>query len=153
VTGSGISWAICTSAPRPFRQLHQQPTNSVFTGRIPVLLPKQQCQSTEGKAQKATENCSKRYTSITFTPPYYTAKWGQKLVPIPTIPTPPISILTSSPQGWPPSPSPLTVSSSPPCPHCSCPHSHPQLTKFSSKYFQTVLLLFVFNKHHTIILH
>jgi len=42
VGGSGISWAICKSAPR------QYPTSQIFfTGRLPFLPPKQQCQSTE----------------------------------------------------------------------------------------------------------
>jgi len=39
VSGSGISWAICKSAPHP---------SIVFTGRMPFLLPNQQRQSTEG---------------------------------------------------------------------------------------------------------
>jgi len=43
---SGISWAMCKSAPRS-RQTHQHPT-TCFTGRMPFLLPNQQRQSTEG---------------------------------------------------------------------------------------------------------
>jgi len=48
VSGSGISWAVCKSARR-FRQLTTKaPHHSVFTGRMPVLSPNQQRQSTEG---------------------------------------------------------------------------------------------------------
>ena len=49
VSGSGISWAICKSAPRS-RQITMPATHhSVFTGRMPFLPPNQQRQSTEGK--------------------------------------------------------------------------------------------------------
>ena len=34
VSGSGISWTICKSAPRS-RQPHQHPTTQFFTGRVP----------------------------------------------------------------------------------------------------------------------
>ena len=47
VSGSGICWAICKSAPHP-RQPHQHPTTQFFTGRMPFLTPNQQRQSTEG---------------------------------------------------------------------------------------------------------
>ena len=47
VSGSGICWAICKSAPHP-RQPRQHPTTQFFTGRMPFLAPNQQCQSTEG---------------------------------------------------------------------------------------------------------
>jgi len=40
VSGSGICWAICKSAPHP--------TTQFFTGRMPFLPPNQQRQSTEG---------------------------------------------------------------------------------------------------------
>jgi len=43
VSGSGISWAICKSAPP-----RQHPTAQFFTGRMPFLPPNQQRQSTEG---------------------------------------------------------------------------------------------------------
>jgi len=43
VSGSGISWAICKSAPRS-----RQITTQFFTGRMPFLPPNQQRQSTEG---------------------------------------------------------------------------------------------------------
>ena len=48
VSGSGICWAICKSAPCP-RQPRQYPTTQFFTGRMPFLPPNQQRQSTEGK--------------------------------------------------------------------------------------------------------
>jgi len=47
VSGNGICWAICKSAPHP-RQPCQHPTTQFFTGRMPFLPPNQQCQSTEG---------------------------------------------------------------------------------------------------------
>ena len=47
VSGNGICWAICKSAPHP-RQPRQHPTTQFFTGRMPFLPPNQQCQSTEG---------------------------------------------------------------------------------------------------------
>ena len=47
VSGSGISWAICKSAPRS-RQTTTPATHRFFTGRMPFLLPNQQRQSTEG---------------------------------------------------------------------------------------------------------
>ena len=49
VSGSGISWAICKSAPRSRQITMPAPHYSVFfTGRMPFLSPNQQCQSTEG---------------------------------------------------------------------------------------------------------
>ena len=47
VSGSGICWAICKSAPHP-RQPRQHSTTRFFTGRMPFLMPNQQRQSTEG---------------------------------------------------------------------------------------------------------
>ena len=48
VSGSGISWAICKSAPR-LRQITKPASHhSVLTGGMPFLLPSQQHQSTEG---------------------------------------------------------------------------------------------------------
>ena len=49
VSGSGISWAICKSAPRSRQIPCQHPTAQFFTGRMPFLPPNQQRQSTEGK--------------------------------------------------------------------------------------------------------
>jgi len=48
VSGSGISLAICKSAPRSRQTTMPAPHHSVFTGRMPFLPPNQQCQSTEG---------------------------------------------------------------------------------------------------------
>ena len=48
VSGSGISWAICKSAPRSRQITMPAPHQSVFTGRMPFLPPNQQPQSTEG---------------------------------------------------------------------------------------------------------
>ena len=56
VSGSGISWAICKSAPRS--------TTQFFTGWMPFLPPNQQHQSTEGK----TFTNSSDYVTI-LTPP------------------------------------------------------------------------------------
>ena len=48
VSGSGISWDICKSAPHSRQITTPAPHRSVFTGRMPLLPPKQQRQSTEG---------------------------------------------------------------------------------------------------------
>ena len=49
VSGSGISWAICKSAPRSIQITTPAPHHSVFfTGRMPFLPPNRQHQSTEG---------------------------------------------------------------------------------------------------------
>ena len=48
VSGSGVSWAICKSAPRSRQITTPAPHHSVFTGRMPFLPPNQQRQSTEG---------------------------------------------------------------------------------------------------------
>jgi len=65
VSGSGICWAICKSAPHP-RQPHQVtniPPLSFFTGRMPFLPPNQQHQSTEGKS---TEKIDYHNLSFSF---------------------------------------------------------------------------------------
>ena len=49
VSGCGISWDICKSAPCSRQITMPAPHCSVFTGRMPFLPPNQQCQSTEGK--------------------------------------------------------------------------------------------------------
>ena len=49
VGGSGISWAICKSAPCSRQITMPAPHRSVFTGRMPFLPPNQEHQSTEGK--------------------------------------------------------------------------------------------------------
>ena len=51
VSSSGISWAICKSAPYSRHITMPAPHHSVFTGRMPFLLPNQQHQSTEGAAR------------------------------------------------------------------------------------------------------
>ena len=48
VSGSGISWAICNSAPRCRQTTMPAPQHSLFKGRMPFLPPNWQCQSTEG---------------------------------------------------------------------------------------------------------
>jgi len=47
VSGTGISWAIRKSAPRPRQIPRQHPTTHFFTGQMPFLPPHQQHQSTE----------------------------------------------------------------------------------------------------------
>ena len=42
VSGSGISWAICKSAPRSRQITMPAPHHLVFTGRMPFLPPNQQ---------------------------------------------------------------------------------------------------------------
>jgi len=67
VSGSGTCLAICKSAPHP-RQPRQHPTTQFFTGRMPLLPPNQQSQSTEGnskhwiqkeKTEYKNQTCSK----------------------------------------------------------------------------------------------
>jgi len=48
MSGSGISRAICKSAPRSRQIIMPAPHHSLFTGRIPFVPPNQQRQSTEG---------------------------------------------------------------------------------------------------------
>jgi len=48
VSASGISWAICKSAPRSRQITTPAPTTQFFAGRMVFLPPKQQRQSTEG---------------------------------------------------------------------------------------------------------
>ena len=47
MSGSGISWAICKSAPRSGQITVPAPQHSFFTGRMPFLPPNQQRQRTE----------------------------------------------------------------------------------------------------------
>ena len=47
VSSSGISWAICKSAPCSRLTPCQHPTTQFFTDRMPFLPPNQQLQSTE----------------------------------------------------------------------------------------------------------
>jgi len=55
MSGSGISWAVCKSAPLSRQTTHQHPTTQLFTGRMPFLPPNQQRQSTEAR-QKNSQN-------------------------------------------------------------------------------------------------
>ena len=48
VSGSGISWAICKSAPHSRQITMPAPNTQFFTGRMPFLPSNQQRQSTEG---------------------------------------------------------------------------------------------------------
>ena len=50
VSGSGISWAICKSAPGSRQITMPAPHQSVFACQMPFLPPNQQHQSTEGIA-------------------------------------------------------------------------------------------------------
>ena len=53
MSSSGISWAICKSAPRSRQTTTPAyPPLCFFTGRMPFLPPSQQCQSTEGMSSK-----------------------------------------------------------------------------------------------------
>jgi len=56
VSGDGISWAICKSAPCSRQIPHQLLTAQFFTGRMPFLPPNQQRQSTEGLMQSVYLN-------------------------------------------------------------------------------------------------
>jgi len=49
VSGSGISWAICKSAPPSRQTTMPAPHHSVFYRPVAFLPANQQCQSTEGK--------------------------------------------------------------------------------------------------------
>ena len=78
VSGSGISWAICKSAPRSRQITTPTPHRSVFfTGWMPILPPNQQCQSTEGKMRHiAVANyciCRKQSIALTHTHTHLTA--------------------------------------------------------------------------------
>ena len=48
MSGSGISWAICKSAPRSRQITTPAPHHADFTRQMPFLPPNQQRQSTEG---------------------------------------------------------------------------------------------------------
>ena len=63
VSGGGISWAICKSAPRSRQITMPAPHHSVFTGRMPFLPPNQQRQSTEGKGYHRLHNGHKNHNS------------------------------------------------------------------------------------------
>ena len=78
MSGSGIRWAICKSAPCSRQTTTPAPHHSVFTGRMPFLPPNQQRQSTEGTNTNITKstffflnivilNYRKRQTSFKIT--------------------------------------------------------------------------------------
>jgi len=54
VSGSGISWVMCKSAPLTRQITMPESYHSVFTGWMPFLLPNQQRQSTEGTSTEGT---------------------------------------------------------------------------------------------------
>ena len=56
VSGSGISWAICKSAPCSRQITTPTPHHPIFTGQMPFLPPNQQRQSTEGTKPLFTTN-------------------------------------------------------------------------------------------------
>ena len=60
MSGSGISWAICKSAPRSRQITMPAPHRCVFTGRMPFLPPSQQRQSTEGNNNNINNNNKKK---------------------------------------------------------------------------------------------
>jgi len=70
MSGSGISWAICKSAPRSRQITTPAPHHSVLRGWMPFLPPKQQHQSIEGR-KKITQ--SKQPTQCTCYGAIYTA--------------------------------------------------------------------------------
>jgi len=53
VSGSGICWAICKSAPHP-RQPRQHPTTQFFTGWMPFCRPTNSVKALKATALKAT---------------------------------------------------------------------------------------------------
>ena len=66
VSGSGISWAICKSAPSSRQITMPAPQCSVFfTGRMPFLPPNQQCQTTL-KALVSNKNCKNVISTLLF---------------------------------------------------------------------------------------
>ena len=69
MSGSGISWAICKSAPRS-RQITMPALHysSLFTGQMPFLPHNQQCQSTEGNLRPRTRSyiCFTEFTDYTL---------------------------------------------------------------------------------------
>jgi len=58
-SSTGISWAVCKSAPRSRQITMPAPHHSVFTGQMPFLPPNQQHQSTECSTTRnySHQNC------------------------------------------------------------------------------------------------
>ena len=68
MSGSGISWAVCKSAPRSRQITTPAPHRSVFTGRVPFLPPNQQRQSTvQYTSTETAANISGRSTMSRMT--------------------------------------------------------------------------------------
>jgi len=101
VSGSGISWAICKSAPSSRQITTPAPHHSVFTGRMPFLPPNQQRQSTEGKLYAydcrksctfgagSFDNCSRRIrrsSSISWSSLDELSEWGSQRLTLPSTP-------------------------------------------------------------------
>ena len=101
VSGSGISWAICKSAPSSRQITMPAPHHSVFTGRMPFLPPNQQRQSTEGKLYAydcrksctfgagSFDNCSRRIlrsSSISWSSLDELSEWGSQRLTLPSTP-------------------------------------------------------------------
>ena len=61
MSGSGIIWAICKSAPRSRQITMQALHHAVFYFQMPFLLPNQQRQNTEGRQKKNYWNSKKSY--------------------------------------------------------------------------------------------
>ena len=66
VSGSGISWAICKSAPCSRQTPTLAPHHSVFADQMPFLPPNQQCQSIEGNRLHWRTNRIPAMKSMTF---------------------------------------------------------------------------------------
>jgi len=71
VSGSGISWAVCKSAPCSRQITMLAPHRSVFTGPVPFLLPNQQRQSTEGISYTSD---TRLYSELVSNPDKFTVK-------------------------------------------------------------------------------
>jgi len=66
VSGSGISWAICKSAPRPRQITTLAPNTQFFTCRMPFLPPNQQLinQQFGARAGRCVRPVVRRYVSV-----------------------------------------------------------------------------------------
>ena len=68
VSGSGISWAICKSAPRSRQITTPAPHNSVFYRPDAFLMPNQQRQSTEGTTQRSAHKYHVQFSTLLQSP-------------------------------------------------------------------------------------
>jgi len=80
VSGSGISWALCKSAPRSRQITMQHSTTQFFTGRMPFLPPNQQRQSTEGKNSNTPSLNFYRPDALPDSKPTVSKHWRAKLL-------------------------------------------------------------------------